>query len=105
MNTLLQQLIELTGRLATAAGAAADSLASLRRFLAAWLIQQNPGFAPVVADPDADPELMQAAREGEVLASELERRGISPALAARALSGGRVAGRTCARRIRPFYRR
>ena len=75
MNTLLQQLIELTGRLATAAGAAADSLASLRRFLAAWLIQQNPGFAPVVADPEADPELMQAAREGEALAAELNAAG------------------------------
>ena len=75
MNTLLQQLIELTGRLATAAGAPADSLASLRRFLAAWLIQQNPGFAPVVADPEADPELMQAAREGEALAAELNAAG------------------------------
>lgn len=71
MNTLLQQLIELTGQLSMAAGAAADSLASLRRFFAAWLIQQNPGLAPVVADPDADPELMQAAREGEALAAEL----------------------------------
>jgi hypothetical protein len=76
MNTLLQQLMELTYGLAATAGAAADLLASLRRFLAAWLIQQNPGFAPVVADPDADPELMQAAREGEALASELNAAGV-----------------------------
>jgi hypothetical protein len=75
MNTLLQKLMELTDRLVIAAGGDADSLASLRRLLAAWLIQQNPGFAPVVADPDAEPELMQAAREGEVVASELNAAG------------------------------
>jgi hypothetical protein len=76
MNTLLQQLIELTGQLALAAGAAADSLASLRRTLAAWLIQQTPSLAPVIADPDADPELMQAAREGEALAADLNAAGV-----------------------------
>lgn len=76
MNTLLQQLLDLTARLTLAAGSAADALLVLRRHLAAWLIQQNPGFAPVPADPDADPELLQAAREGEALAAELNAAGV-----------------------------
>lgn len=76
MNTLLQQLLDLTAQLTLAAGSAADALLALRRHLAAWLIQQNPGFAPVPDDPQADPDLLQAAREGEALAAELNAAGV-----------------------------
>ena len=93
--------MELTDRLVIAAGGDADSLASLRRLLAAWLIQQNPGFAPVVADPDAEPELMQAAREGEVVASELNAAGSRLRWRREPYLAIEVAGRASARGFRP----
>ena len=48
MNTLLDQLIALTGRLMLAAGVPDSMLAELHRCLAAILIQQNPKFLPVI---------------------------------------------------------
>ena len=44
MNTLLEQLIALTAGLGLPAQTPAAMLAELRRFLAAVLIQQNPGI-------------------------------------------------------------
>jgi len=71
LNTLLQQLADLTAGLERAAGVSAEQLATLRRWLAAWLIQQAPGLAPVQDEPGADSELLAAAHAGEELAAEL----------------------------------
>ena len=76
MNTLLEQLIALTGRLALAAGVPAAALAELRRFLAAALIQQNPGFVPVPVNPALGPEINDAAAAGAALAATLDAKGI-----------------------------
>lgn len=76
MLTLLDQLIALTGQLGLAAGVAAATLAELRRFLAAALIQQNPGFVPVVPNPALDPAINEAAIAGAELAAQLDAAGI-----------------------------
>ena len=76
MNTLLEQLIALTGRLVTAAGVPQATLAELRRFLAAALIQQNPGFLPVVVNPAGDAAINDAALAGAALAAQLNATGV-----------------------------
>ena len=76
MNSLLEQLIALTGRLALAAGVSAQTLAELRRFLAAVLVQQNPGFAPVVVVPAGDPAINDAAVAGAELAARFNAAGV-----------------------------
>ena len=75
MNTLLEQLIALTSRLSLAAQTPAVMLAELRRFLAAMLIQQNPGNLPVVANPAFDAEINAAAQAGAELAAQLDAAG------------------------------
>lgn len=76
MNTLLEQLIALTARLSLAAQTPAAMLAELRRFLAAVLIQQNPGNLPVVANPALDPAINAAAQAGAELAAHLDAAGM-----------------------------
>jgi hypothetical protein len=76
MNDLIAQLLELTGQLEPAAGVAPESLAALRRLIAAILIQQNPGFLPVVVAADEDAAIAEAALAGEALATERTASGI-----------------------------
>ena len=57
-----------------AAGATAEDLAELRRFIAAILFQQNPGF-PVPVGPGLDPDLAAALSAGFALAAELTAAG------------------------------
>ncbi len=71
MNDLLAQLFALTARLAPGASMADGELAELRRFIAATLIQQNPGFQPVVRSPAYDPAFNDAAAAGAELAASL----------------------------------
>lgn len=76
MNVVLDQLLAISGRLAVASGVSEDSLASLRVFLAASLIQQNPGAVPIQPDPAVEAAINEAAAEGAVLASSLEERAV-----------------------------
>ena len=76
MNTLLEQLIALSGRLALAAGVPEETLVELRRLLAAALIQQNPGFLPVPVNPALGPAINDAAAAGAELAASLDADGI-----------------------------
>jgi hypothetical protein len=76
VNTLVQQLLELTGRLQLAGATTAQQLAELRRKIAAVLIVQDPSLMPVPDNPSADPLLQQAAKAGEILAKDWIARGI-----------------------------
>ena len=76
MNDLIAQLLELTGQLEPAAGVVQESLSALRRLIAAILIQQNPGFLPVVVPADEDAAIAEAALAGETLAAERTASGI-----------------------------
>ena len=75
MNDLIAQLLALTA-LECAAGVPPESLAALRRVLAAALIQENPGLAPVVPRPDVDPAINDAALAGAELAAERTAAGV-----------------------------
>ena len=75
MNPLPGQLIDLTATLIPATGTAPQELAELRRFLAAVIIQQNPGIV-LPADPSIDPAIATAILEGAALAAELTAAGI-----------------------------
>ena len=75
MNPILGQLLALTAALKAAAGATLEELAELRRFIAAILIQQNPGN-PIPADPAIDPAIATALEQGAALAATLSADGI-----------------------------
>src|SRR3954451_3460971 len=75
MNPLPGQLIDLTATLIPATGTAPQELAELRRFLAAVIIQQNPGIV-LPADPSIGPAMATAILEGAALAAELSAAGI-----------------------------
>ena len=75
MNSLLEQLLALTGRLGLAAQTPEAMLAELRRFLAAMLIQENPGFLPVISNPAYDAAINAAAQAGAELAAQLDAAG------------------------------
>ena len=70
MNVVLDQLLAISGRLQVPAGVPDDALASLREFLAASLIQQNPGSLPIEPDPTVDGTVNEAAGKGAVLATK-----------------------------------
>jgi len=69
LNVVLDQLLALSGRLETPSGVPENSLASLREFLSASLIQQNPGALPIEPDPTVDAALNEAAANGALLAA------------------------------------
>jgi hypothetical protein len=75
MNPVSDQLIALTAALRPAAGADPADLAELRRFLAAILIQQNPGI-PIPVDPLMDPAMAAALTAGSVLAAQFAADGV-----------------------------
>ena len=76
MNGLLAQLLALTGALECCAGVPQAALDEVRRLLAACLVQQNPGLAPVLADPAFSPALNAAAQAGAALAAERTAAGV-----------------------------
>ena len=69
-------MIALTGRLALATGVPDSTLAELRQYLAAMLIQQNPGFLPVIPNANIGAEISDAAVAGAELADKLNTDGI-----------------------------
>jgi len=71
LNVVLDQLRAISGRLQVPWGASENSLSSLREFLAASLIQQNPGAVPIEPDPTIDPVFNEAAAKGARLAEAL----------------------------------
>lgn len=71
MNVVLDQLLALTGRLELPSGVPANVLASLREFLAASLIQDNPGALPIQPDSSVDAAINEAAARGALLAAKL----------------------------------
>ena len=72
MNVVLDQLLGISGRLAVPSGVPEDSLTSLRVFLAASLIQQNPGALPIQPDPSVDTAINEAAARGALLAARFD---------------------------------
>ena len=68
MNVVLDQLLAISGRLQVPWGASENPLVSLREFLAASLIQQNPGALPIEPDPTIDSAFNDAAAKGVLLA-------------------------------------
>ncbi|MGJ5818617.1 hypothetical protein [Paludibaculum fermentans] len=75
MNPVSDQLIALTAALQPAAGTSLEDLAELRRFVAAILMQQNPGI-PVPVDTSMDPGISAAITAGGALAVQLAADGI-----------------------------
>jgi hypothetical protein len=71
LNVILEQLLAISGRLERPSGVPANALASLRVFLSASLIQQNPGALPIEADSSVDADINEAAAKGVVLARKL----------------------------------
>lgn len=71
VNVVLEGLVALTGRLEPVADTPDSALRSLRRFVAASLIQQNPAALPIPQDPTVDPAIVEAATAGADLAAEL----------------------------------
>jgi hypothetical protein len=74
MDTISTQLLDLAGTLQPVAGTAQGDLAELRLFLAATLIQANPGVV-VSPDPAMGPELAAALAKGAEFATELTAAG------------------------------
>lgn len=72
MNVVLDQLLAISGRLAVPSGVTEDSLASLRVFLAASLIQQNPAALPIQPDLSVDTAINEAAAKGALLAARFD---------------------------------
>lgn len=75
MNVILDQLLAISGRLECPSGVPENALASLRVFLSASLIQQNPGALPIQPDPGVGAAINEAAAEGVVLATKLAEKG------------------------------
>ncbi|QOY90167.1 hypothetical protein [Paludibaculum fermentans] len=75
MNPVTDQLIALTAALQPVAGTEPADLAELRRFLAAVLIQQNPGI-PVPVDSSMDPAIAAALTAGAALAAQFVADGV-----------------------------
>ena len=76
MNDLLAQLITWTHQLECPAGVPPEALAALRRTLAAALVQQDPGLAAVVARPEVDAAILEAALAGVEVAAERTAAGV-----------------------------
>lgn len=76
METLVQLLAKSTGQLRLPGGVTPETLAELRRKIAAVLILGNGALVPVPDDAAADPALQQAAKAGELLAKEWTAKGI-----------------------------
>ncbi|HEX5601385.1 MAG TPA: hypothetical protein VFX63_02505, partial [Pyrinomonadaceae bacterium] len=75
MNVILDQLLASSGRLECPSGVPESVLTSLRVFLSASLIQQNPGALPIQPDPSVDAAINEAAAEGVILAAKLAEKG------------------------------
>ena len=75
MNVVLDQLLAISGRLEVPSGVPENALASLREFLAASLIQQNPGALPIQPDATVDAVINQAAARGAARAARLAETG------------------------------
>jgi hypothetical protein len=71
LNVILDQLLAISGRLERPSGVSENALASLRVFLSASLIQQNPGALPIEPDSSVDAAISEAAAKGAVLAAKL----------------------------------
>jgi len=71
LNVIQDQLLAISGRLERPSGVPANALASLRVFLSASLIQQNPGALPIQPDSGVDAVINEAAAKGAVLAAKL----------------------------------
>jgi hypothetical protein len=69
VNVVLEQLLTISGRLQVPSEVADNSLGSLREFLAASLIQQNPGALPIEPDSTVDSTVNEAAARGTELAT------------------------------------
>jgi len=70
LNVVLDQLVAISGRLEVPSGVPENSLASLREFLSASLIQENAGALPIEPDSTVDAALNEAAAKGAVLAAK-----------------------------------
>jgi hypothetical protein len=75
LNVILDQLLALSGRLECPSGVPLAALTSLRVFLSASLIQQNPGALPIQPDASVDAAINEAAAEGVTLAAKLTEKG------------------------------
>jgi len=75
LNVILDQLLALSGRLECPSGVPVAALTSLRVFLSASLIQQNPGALPIQPDPDVGAAINEAAAEGVILVARLAEKG------------------------------
>ena len=75
MDSLVSQLLALTGRLVLPVGVPEASLLEMRRWLVVCLIQEQPGLLPLEIDASVDPAVAAAAAEGERLAGELSAAG------------------------------
>ena len=75
MNVILDQLLASSGRLECPSGVPETALTSLRVFLSASLIQQNPGALPIQPDPSVGAAINEAAAEGVILAAKLAEKG------------------------------
>ncbi|HEY6803381.1 MAG TPA: hypothetical protein VI306_07365 [Pyrinomonadaceae bacterium] len=71
MNVVLEQLLAISGHLERPTGVAEEALTSLRVFLTASLIQQNPGALPIERDQNLDAAINSAAANGVILAAKL----------------------------------
>ncbi|MCI0351464.1 MAG: hypothetical protein L0Z53_18735, partial [Acidobacteriales bacterium] len=71
MNAILDQLLSISGRLECPSGVSPSELANLRTFLAASLIQDNPGALPIQPDATIDRAFNEAAAKGAILATKL----------------------------------
>jgi hypothetical protein len=71
LNLILDRLLAISGRLELLSGVPANALASLREFLSASLIQENPGELPIQPDSSVDAAINEAAAKGAILAAKL----------------------------------
>ena len=71
MNLILDRLLAISGRLELLSGVPANALASLREFLAASLIEENPDALPIQPDSSVDAAINEAAARGALLAAKL----------------------------------
>jgi hypothetical protein len=75
LNVILDQLLAISGRLECPSGVPETALTSLRVFLSASLIQQNPGALPIQPDASVVAAINEAAAEGVILAAKLAEKG------------------------------
>jgi hypothetical protein len=71
LNLILDRLLAISGRLELLSGVPANALASLREFLAASLIEENPDALPIQPDSSVDAAINEAAARGALLAAKL----------------------------------